>query len=1104
MSIQKHILTDFIFLFCLFSCIAIQAQTTGKSDPSTQQTTLKELIQRIEKQTDYTFVFDNSISLDQSISLAGNLNDVPSVLEHSLAGRNIEYQIVGKQIILKLKSRPDKNTRKVEGVVQDANGDPLIGANVTLKGQESIGTITDINGKFTLYVPENAVLQVSYIGFISQELNVKDNRSVRIALQEDAQSLDEVVVIGYGTARKSDLTGSVASLDGRKLEGRSSSQLANKLQGQVAGVQITRSSGDPSSHASIRIHGITTMSNNDPLVIVDGVPVSSIDDVVSEDVANIQILKDAASAAIYGSRAAAGVILITTKRAKSQKFSMSYNYEYSRDVPTARPEFANAIDYMKVQNELKWNDGASSEHSVYSEEYINSYLENNRLDPDGYPDTDWMDVLLKNSTQHQKHTFTLSGGTDKLLTNFSLNYYASDGIYDVKKYKRYNGRLNNDYKINNWIHANVDLNFAYSENVSPHSLYGGIIGRGMMMAPIYAARWSDGSYAAGKDGDNPLAVLHNGGTDNQKGYRLGGKVQLELTPLEGLTVSAVFAPNFYSFKQKDFTKKVQVSTLDGNVIDAAYFGTTSLEEARNDNHSLTFQAFANYKKDIKKHSFNVMVGYEDYTYEWENLGASRSQYNLSGYPYLDLGSADYQYNNGQAGHNAYRSVFGRLLYSFDRRYMLQANVRRDGSSRFAKGHRWATFPSISAGWVISEESWFPKKTVDYLKLRASVGQLGNERISDSEFPYQAAINFGNAYLDNSASNTVSAVQSAAQIFYAFPDITWETTTTYGVGVDVSMFNNRLRLSGDYYYKKTKDMLLTIGFPSYAGYSAPSQNAADMHTRGWDFEISWNSNVGDFYYGASFNLSDYRSKMGYMADKMMINGNQVTMKDSYYNEWYLYQSEGLFVNDASLYDENGQKYPTLTANDGAGSIKYTDINKDGIISGEHDRILAGNSLPEFQYGASFWAEYKNFDFNLSLQGVGHQLVYMDQSWVQPCREQWGNVPSIILGNYWSKYNTDAQNASAKYPLLTATNATSIYSGSTFWLFNGAYMRIKNISLGYTIPSRITKKFFVESLRVYLNINDLPAFSNYPKGWDPECTSGSDFIMTSYSLGVNVTF
>lgn len=389
-----------------------------------------------------------------------------------------------------------------------------------------------------------------------------------------------------------------------------------------------------------------------------------------------------------------------------------------------------------------------------------------------------------------------------------------------------------------------------------------------------------------------------------------------------------------------------------------------------------------------------------------------------------------------------------------------------------------------------------------MKLRGSIGQLGNERIG-SEFPYQAKLAFGTGYLPNTSTGVSDVVQTAYQSEYAFNDLTWETTTTYGVGVDFGLLDSRLRGSFDYYYKKTTDMLMQVGFPSYFGYNAPQNNAADMHTRGWDFELSWSDHIDDFKYGVSFNLSDYRSKMGYMADRQNIGSGKITEEGSYYNEWYGYKSLGIILNADAMYDADGKKIAVLTNNDKEGNIRYQDIDGDNKITASSDRVRLGNSLPELQYGGSIWAEWKGIDFNLAFQGIGHILSYW--SWpVTPFKYQAYACPLNLIESHWSPNTTDAENAKAKYPKLT-TNNTNIYATSDFYLFNGAYMRIKNITLGYTFPKQLTQKFNVSKLRAYFSVNDLPAFSNHPKGYDPEWTSyGNDLITSSFIFGLNVSF
>lgn len=488
---RTPIIMKSLFFACLIGSAGIVQATNTYAQTTTislnvENLTVGEILQQIEEKTDFSFFYNNRhVDLNRRVSVSMDETNIFNILDAIFTDTDVIYKVVDKRIVLTQKDESypsiQQTTKKITGTIFDDNGTPVIGANVMVKGTTN-GTITDMNGKFSLDVEEGAVLQISYIGYANQEIIVGNQTNLSIALKEDAEALDELVVIGYGTARKIDLTGSTSSLGGEKLQMRNSPQLSSQLQGQMAGVQITRSSGDPSAGATIRVRGVTTLSTNDPLIIIDGVP-GEINDVAPEDVNDIQVLKDAASAAIYGSRAAAGVVLITTKRAKNKDFHLSYNVEYGIDAPTAVPKFANAVQWMTGYNELAYNDGASSLNSAYSEDLINNYAQLRAENPDLYPDTDFLDLALKKTTHHQRHSFSLSGGTEKLKTNFSLNYYESEALYNNKDYERFNVRSNNDYTINDWIHANVDLNLLYSQTNTPHtSMYSY-----MFSAPIYNA-----------------------------------------------------------------------------------------------------------------------------------------------------------------------------------------------------------------------------------------------------------------------------------------------------------------------------------------------------------------------------------------------------------------------------------------------------------------------------------------------------------------------------------------------------------------------------------------------------------------------------------------
>lgn len=1074
---------------------------------SLQNATVEQVLDRIEKDTEFTFLFtDKSVDTSRIVNLNIRSKSINEALKALFDGTDVSYRIVNKQIILS-KKKADSNganqAYRLTGVIKDANGEPVIGANVVEKGTTN-GTISDIDGKFSLSVTPDATLIVTYIGYVSQEIKVGNRKSFDIVLKEDSEMLNEVVVVGYGTMKKKDLTGAVAAVKGDALAARKTTQLSTALQGAVAGVMVTRDNNAPGAAAgSIRVRGVTTIGDTSPLVIVDGVP-GSINDVNPNDVENISVLKDAASSSIYGSRAAAGVILITTKRAKEKDLSINYNFEYGLEIPTKQPEYVGVKRFLETTNELRYNDNKSGGwNQAYSEDDVNNWEKYNQTNPDKYPMTDWTGMIMRDSAPRQTHTLSVAGGTKSVKSNASFVYDKVDGLYADRFYERFMIRANNDFTVNKYLGATLDFNFKRTRNHQPH--YSPFYD--MRLAPmIYPAVWENGEYANGKNGNNPYASVNSGGTIDEWYNQAGGRAAINITPIEGLKISGVIAPNYTFTKNKTFRKAVSYSLEDDPNTIGGYtegYSTTKLTEARNDSYNVTIQGIANYMKTFGKHDLNVMAGYETYRYFGENLGASRDQYELDNFPYLNIGPLDLRDNSGSAVQLAYQSWFGRVAYNYDNRYLLQANVRYDGSSRFHSDYRWGVFPSFSAGWVISEEVFMKNADVSwlsFLKLRASYGTLGNERISDNYYPYQAFINFSDVLFYQ--NGVVVPELSAAQWAYAVKNISWETTSSIDIGLDATFFNSRLRFTADYYNKQTKDMLLALEIPDYVGFDNPQRNAGKMYTNGYDLELAWNDQIGDLTYGISVNFSDFISKMGDL-DGTQFLGDQVKMEGSEFNEWYGYLSDGLMLTEEDL------KGPKLNDNVQLGDVKYKDISgpdgvPDGKISPEYDRVLLGGSLPRFQYGSSLNLGYKGFDFSLAFQGIGRRNARLSRAMVQPLQANWGNTPAIIDGNYWSEKNTDAQNAQAFYPRLTYANANNNYAMSDYWLFNGGYFRLKNLTFGYTLPTAWTEKVTIKKARIYVAANDLFCISKYPSGWDPEMGSSSYPITTSLLFGLSVNF
>ena len=1003
----------------------------------------------------------------------------------------------------------DRNEKiSVKGVVTDPQGEPLIGASVFIKGT-SEGSITDIDGAFQLEVEIGTALTVSYIGYETAEVVVLNAAKMSVVLNPDSKTLDEVVVIGYGTVKKRDLTGSVASVRGEELASKKTTTLSTALQGALSGVLVQRNGNAPGSSASsIRVRGITTMGDSNPLIIVDGVQTDNIDYVNSNDVESISVLKDAAAASIYGAKAAAGVILITTKRGEKADMSIAYNGEYGWEIATEQPDMVGVTRYLEMYNELLYNDNPGAGfYQQYTADQVKNWVNYNATDPDNYPITDWKGLILKSSAPRTSHTVTVSGGNSVVRSKANLSYDEVGALYEGRKFQRFMLRSNNDFTIiKDILSASLDINVRRAKNQRP--VYDPFSDLRKMPA-IYPAIWENGGIAEGKSGANPYGYLTLGGTYQAWSTQLGGKASLKLTPVKGLSFEAIVSPFINYTKSKQFKQAASWVLKDDTSTSGGYldgYSTTDLSEGRNDNWHITTQVIANYAATFaEKHSLNIMAGYENYMMQSETLSAGRSNYELTEYPYLNIGPEDYQTNAGTASEYTSNSFFGRVMYSFADRYLFQANVRHDGSSRFSRKYRWGTFPSGSAGWVISNERWMQnaKPVLSFLKVRASWGMLGNERIGSNYFPYMALMTFNDALFYKDGE--VVSEKTAAQRGLAVEDITWETTTSTDLGIDLGFFRNRLTANFDWYWKTTKDMLLAIQIPYMLGYANPSTNAGTMATRGFDLELGWNDRKGDFSYNVSFNLSDFTSRIVDINGSDIISGGKIKREGTYFNEWYGYRCLGIYQNADDL-----AAYPAkLNSSVGVGDLIYEDISgpdgePDGKITAEYDRVPLGNSLPRFQFGGQFSCAWKGIDFSLAFQGIGKQQSHIATEMVQPLRDNYGSFPAILEGNYWSVFNTPEQNANAKYPKLTYANRTNNYTTSTFWMFNGAYFRLKNVTLGYTFPERWMSKAKIKTLRVYATASDLFSIDNYPQGWDPEMGVSAYPITTSVLLGLSIKF
>ena len=1002
---------------------------------------------------------------------------------------------------------------RVTGTVTDSDGLAVIGAGVVEQGTLN-GTTTDNAGKYSLSVAsESSVLEFTCIGYQTVQQTVGARKVIDVVMEDDNKLLDEVVVIGYGTVKKKDLTGAIANVDGGKLSNIQSVGLSQALQGSMPGVQVTRTSGLPGAGATIRVRGITTIGDSDPLVIVDGVPVSTINDVDVDAIENITVLKDAASASIYGARASAGVILITTKRAKEGSMSIDYNGSFSVLTRTRHPEQVSPQRFMELQNEANWNDAGNPEgrdYFTYEKDFVDNYITNHALDPDTYPLTDWDDLMIYKWAPQHKHRVGISYGNKNIKSRAMLSYENEDALYIGRNVEQYTARLNNDVKINKFISASLDMTFNHkisnNNQVNP-------VQAAFKYNPIYCAVWSDGTMGPGNNGTNTYARIHAGGFDNTERDAFYAKASLTITPFKNFTITGVYAPSLRNSKEKDYVQQAYYYREPGVLSENPLSGCNSnkLTESRSDSRTITKQLLLNYSADFgKDHHTTYLLGYEDSYNFSESMSGATDQMELAGYPYLNLANNNYLTVSGNASDNAYRSFFGRITYDFKNRYLLQVNARYDQSSRFAKEYRGGFFPSVSLGWVVTEEPWMKNLvggTLNFAKLRASYGTLGNERIGN--YPYQSLMAFGTVPMYDSPTS-IASVMTAAQTAYAIYDITWETTKTWDVGIDLSMFGNRLSFTGDIYRKNTYDMLLSRKIPDVLGYSDPQDNIGAMHTNGWEFQIGWQDRKGDFSYAFSANLSDYTSIMGDLGGYQSL-GSQIIKEGVEYLAWYGYRSNGIYLTQEQL-DASAKLYPSV----GLGNIEYKDLDgpegtpgnpvPDGIVNATYDREVLGSSTPHYQFGGNINLGWRNWDLSLAFQGIGKVLAWKGQAMVYRDGDAY-TFPVEYDKHYWSRYKTDEQNAKALYPRASLTNsAKNDYEQTTdYWLFNGGYFRMKNITLSYTIPEKITKAIKMQRIRLYTSATDPFSIDNFPQGWDPESyTNLSSYMTRTFTVGAQITF
>lgn len=1055
------------------------------------QMKLTELFTLIEEQSEFLFFYVDADVKDVDVNVNTRSEKIDDLLSDALKGTNLTYSISNRNVSIIKREIVTQRGKHITGTVNDQNGEPIIGANVVVKGTTN-GTITDIDGNYSLVVNPDDVLVVTYIGYNRQELPVGNNSSLSFKLTEDTQTLDEVVVVGYGTQKKANLTGAVTSVDVAEMGKRQVGQTSMALQGLVPGVAITQRSGKPGDDGgNISIRGKTTLGNQSALVLVDGVEMG-INNIDPSLIESISILKDAASAAIYGSRAANGVILVTTRRAETDKFSVSYNGYVGWQSATDIPDKVGAIDHMLMTNQAYTNIGKSP---LYSDEYIDGYRRNMASNPDQYPDTDWYDLCLTGSGLSQNHFVTLSGGSKRIRTLVSVGYLEQKGIIENSGYKRYTFRMNTDMDISEKFTARIDAHGSLTKKLEPSRTDAF---HWMTRIPAnQAGVLSFGQWGEGWNGDNPIAFTNDGGTRKVDNPSAVLNFALIYKPVEWLTIQGNYSPNYWESHNTVFEKMVQTYKYDGSpYYRAPQKSTLKDKTSRNLQNLLT--GTITFDKTFGSHGIKVMGGYqqEDFRNDWHE--GVRENYAFPEYPVLSAGGEENQKSTGSASEWALQSFFGRLNYDYQEKYLFEANIRYDGSSRFAKGNRWGVFPSFSAGWRISEEPfWEPlKSVVDNLKFRTSWGELGNQNVMNKAndaidpYPFSSDVNLSAKYVFDKTIYSGAAITDMANT-----NITWETTTVTNIGLDATLFG-KLNLSAEYFYKKTNDILLKLDVPLIIGMTAPSQNAGVIENRGWEIGLTYADRAGDFNYRASFNLSDVKNKI---LDLRGVNETSLTVSREGEEMYSLYALEATGYIQPEDYDADGVYLgATQYGNFGPGDIKYKDQNDDGVINSS-DRVIIGGTIPRYTFGLSLAGEYKGFDLSMLFQGVGKANGYIYGQGIQ----------TFIMGGTVQEQHKDnwtVDNRDAKFPRL-AFNESNNEQNSSFWMKNAAYTRMKNVQFGYTLPRNILSRYSISNLRVYVSGDNLLTIDDFWDGFDVEAPVGNGGYypqMKTISIGVDIKF
>ena len=1092
---------------------------------SVNRTTVGEVIRHLAQQTGYEFSYDDALLSRELSGVTLNVQNerIENVLKEVFDGTGITYKIVGNRIFLKdnnsdnelIKTKSggvNQEGKKITGTIVDAQGIPVIGANVLVEGTTN-GSITDMDGKFMIEdVAEGAQLRISYIGYKDQIVSVTSKSDYAITLKEDSQALDELVVVGFGTQKKLNLTGAVTAVSGEEMTRRPVVNTATMLQGQVPGLRVNSATGTPGDESTtFRIRGQGTFSDagSDPLVLVNGVPgdISHLDPSVIE---SVSVLKDAASAAIYGARAANGVILVTTKEGadvKDGKAHIAYHGNVGLYTPTRMYDLVtNSAEYMELYNLAQKNSGLGN---AYTQDMIDAYRNGNGSVE--YPNFDWLDYML-NTAVVQNHNLSIAGNAGKTTYNVSLNFVNQPGTLRGFDYQKYNATVNLTSQITDFIKIGTYTSLMYGDREQPRQGQEDVLLSTLSQAPTYMpwlpddgtgeTKWTSSAYSFESHNKNMPAII---GTDTKKTFQdfdINAQLWLEVNLAKGLTWHTKGAARLQSGKTKEWGgSDVPVYNYHTGE-QAGYLDRGSNGFTVEDTRRFYTNLYTYLKYDVstadQNHNFSIMAGYNQESEKYETVKAYRKDYAFD-LPVINAGSQANWSNEGAEEEWAIMSVFGRFNYNYKERYLFEANMRYDGTSRISSENRWGIFPSFSIGWRLTEEDFVKNLNWSWLnnfKVRASWGQLGNQNIG--LYPYQAMIESVNNYPFDKTNETVAYQQKA----YANRDIKWETTTITDVGVDMQVFDG-LNVTFDWYKKVTSDILRSSQVSALLGMTAPTVNNGEVQNTGIEVAFNYSNMIqsGIFeglQYNAGFYFDRSRNKLTQFGAEE-IDNYYLRREGLPYNEYYMLECIGIFATEEEIANSPKQ----FNDNTLPGDLKYKDQNGDNVID-NNDRIPMGGRFPDFEYSVNLGASWKGFDLSLTGQGVDGKKFYTNEWGMYPFRQ--GSAPTKeYVEGMWTEENP----YNAKFPRLYFDDfgGNKNTRPNSYFLQNASYFRLKNLTFGYTLPKQWTDKVKMSRVRIYFSGDNLVTFTKF-YGLDPE--RETDGRAAQYpqnkicSFGVNVEF